>query len=162
MILGITGHRPSVLGCGYSTPNPIYDKVCGELFAKFNELGVSKIISGMALGIDQWSVQVAMKMSIPYIAAVPCDNQDSRWPKESQEKFKYFLDNASEVVVVSPGAYSPEKMHIRDRWIVDHSESLLAVWNGIAKGGTYGTIRYAQSQLFNRPGYKMYRINPKI
>jgi len=160
MILGITGHRPPGLGCGYDIPNPVYDKLCKALQDKFQELSVDKIISGMALGTDQWAAWAAMELNIPFIAAVPCDGQDSQWPDESKAKFKFLLDSASEVVVVSPGPYAPEKMHLRDRWIVDHSDALLGVWNGIQKGGTYGTIRYAQKQQVKRPEYKIHIIDP--
>ena len=160
MIIGITGHRPPGLGCGYDIPNPVYDKVCQALSDKFTELKADKIISGMALGTDQWVAMTAVKMSIPFIAAVPCDGQDSQWPDESKAKFKLLLDGAAEVVIVLPGPYAPEKMHLRDRWIVDHSDMLVAVWNGYPKGGTFGTIRYAQKQQTKRPDYKIHIIDP--
>jgi uncharacterized phage-like protein YoqJ len=160
MILAITGHRPPSLG-GYNIPNPTYDKIMQALEGKFKELKPEKIISGMALGTDQWAAEMAMKLGIPFIAAVPCDGQDSKWPEESKRKYKTILDSAVEVVVVSPGPYAPDKMHTRDRWMVDHSNELLAVWSGIRHGGTFGTIRYAEKQQNkSRPEYKIHVINP--
>jgi uncharacterized phage-like protein YoqJ len=160
MILGITGHRPPGLGCSYDIPNPTYDKVYQALQEKFKELKVEKVISGMALGTDQWAAVAAMDLGIPFVAAVPFEGQESKWPEESQKKFRFLLDSAVEVVVVSPGGYSPEKMHIRDRWIVDNSNALLGVWNGIRHGGTYGTIRYAEKQINKGREYKIHIINP--
>lgn len=161
MILGITGHRPPLVG-GYEIPNPIYEKVYRALQEKFHELCPHKIISGMALGSDQYAAWAAMELNIPFIAAVPCDGQDSKWPEESRLKFKTLLDAAAEIVVVSPGPYSPEKMHVRDRWIVDHSDALCAVWTGIKQGGTFGTIRYAEKQINKGRNYMIHVINPDL
>ena len=160
MIVGITGHRPPGLGCSYDIPNPTFDKICKALEEKFTELGATKIISGMALGADQYAAMTAIKMGIPFIAAVPFDGQDSMWPEESRTKFRLLLDKAIEVVVVSPGPYAPSKMHLRDRWIVDNSNSLVAIWNGIEHGGTFGTVRYAQKQQKTRNEYNIHVINP--
>lgn len=159
MILGITGHRPPSLG-GYDIPNPTYEKVYTALQDKFHELQPKKIISGMALGTDQWAAWAAHELDIPFIAAVPCEGQDSKWPEESKRKFKHLLDLADEVVVVSPGPYAPEKMHLRDRWIVDNSDALCAVWSGIRHGGTFGTVRYAQKQQNKGREYNIHVINP--
>lgn len=145
---------------GYDIPNPTYDKVCKALRDKFHELKPDKIISGMALGTDQWAAEAAMELGIPFIAAVPCDGQDSMWPDESKRKYQVILDSAAEVVVVSPGPYAPAKMHERDRWMVDHSDMLLGVWSGVRKGGTFGTIRYAEKQQRLRPDYQIHIINP--
>lgn len=160
MILGITGHRPPSLG-GYDIPNPMYEKVYRALQDAFHQLRPSKIISGMAQGTDQWAAWAAMELDIPYIAAVPCDGQDSMWPEMAKRKYKILLDSAAEVVVVSPGKYAPEKMHQRDRWIVDNSDSLLAVWSGIRHGGTFATVRHAEKQQNKgRSDYKIHIINP--
>lgn len=159
MILGITGHRPPGLDCSYDIPNPTYEKVYYSIQKKFHELSPTKIISGMALGVDQWAASAAIELNIPVIAAVPCDNQSSKWPEKSQRIYKMIIESCAEVIIVSPGPYSPEKMHLRDRWIVDNSNSLLAVWNGITHGGTFGTIRYAQK--LNKPNYNIHIINPK-
>lgn len=42
---------------------------------------------------------------------------------------------------------------------MDNSDCLLAVWNGIEKGGTYSTIRYAQKQQKIREDYRIKIIN---
>jgi uncharacterized phage-like protein YoqJ len=160
MILGITGHRPHPYLGGYNIPNPTYEKVYQALQDKFHELCPEKIISGMALGTDQWAAWAAMELSIPFIAAVPFEGQDSKWPDESKRKFKVLLDSAAEVVIVSPGGYALEKMHIRDRWIVDNSNALCAVWTGIRQGGTFGTIRYAENEINKGREYKIHFINP--
>lgn len=163
MILGITGHRPSSPSMGgYTIPNPTYEKVYAALKEKFELLKPNKIISGMALGTDQWAVSVALELEIPFVAAVPCDGQDRMWPDDSKAKYKEYLDLAEEVVIVSPGPYAPEKMHFRDKWIVDNSDCLLGVWSGIRKGGTFATIRYAEKSINRGRDYDIYLINPDL
>lgn len=34
--------------------------------------------------------------------------------------------------------------HIRDRYMVDHAEKTIAFWDGIKKGGTFNTKKYAE------------------
>ncbi len=161
MILGITGHRPASPGMGgYNIPNPTYEKIYKALTEKIKELNPEKIISGMALGTDQWAACVAIDLGIPFIAAVPFEGQDSQWPTESRQKFRELLSQAIEVVVVSPGSYAPEKMHLRDRWIVDNSDQLLGVWNGFRQGGTFGTLRYAEKEINKGREYKIHIIDP--
>jgi len=159
MILGITGHRPNLIG-GWQIPNPTYDKVCKALYCKFEELNPDKIISGMAQGVDQWAVEQAITLSIPFTAAIPCDNQDSQWPEESKKRYHELLALAEDSVVVSPGPYASFKMHERDRWIVNHSDNLLAVWSGIRKGGTFATVRIGEKHQQKNPNYMIYIINP--
>ena len=146
MILGVTGHRPQGLGCGYNVPNPTYNKICKAIKEELIKINPSKIISGMAQGVDSWAVHVALELGIPYIAAVPCEGQDKAWPDYSKAHYKELLKSAVEVVIVSPGGYSPIKMKIRDEWLVDNCTSLLAVWSGITHGGTYHTVQYAKSK----------------
>jgi len=160
MKLAMTGHRPKSLGMGYEIPNPIYDKIYNAILEKFQELSPEKIISGMALGVDTAACWAAIELNIPFVAAVPCDGQDSMWPEDTKRIYRHLLSLAEKVVIVSPGSYAPDKMHTRDRWMIDNSDCLLAVWNGVEKGGTYGTVRYAQKQQLVRPEYKIHRINP--
>jgi len=63
-------------------------------------------------------------------------------------------------VVVSPGSYSPEKMHVRDRWIIDNSNQLLAIWTGTQYGGTFATIKYAEKKVKANQDHKINIINP--
>jgi len=145
MIISITGHRPADLG-GYEIPNPVYDNVRKLLTEKFKELNPQMVISGMALGADQWAAYVAIELCIPFTAAVPCDNQDSRWPADSRKQYQELLGLAAKVVVVSPGPYAAYKMHKRSQWMVDNSDVLVAIWTGKQHGGTFSCVQYAKSQ----------------
>lgn len=143
MIVAFTGHRPDKLG-GYKLPNPTYTKVCREIEKALKEIQPAKTISGMALGVDQWAAYISYKLKIPFIAAIPFEKQESKWPQSSQDTYFKLVKLASEQVIVSPGGYSVEKMQIRNKWMVDHCDKLIAIWDGTA-GGTGNCVEYAKS-----------------
>lgn len=145
MIIAFTGHRPDKLG-GYNTPNPIYNYITKELKKTLNELKPDKAISGMALGWDQWAAQICIDLSIPFIAAVPFVGQEKIWPQSSKDVYNRLLKQAIETAIVSEGGYSASKMMIRNEWMVDRCDKLIACYNGDKSGGTYNCIQYALSK----------------
>ncbi|MDO4549571.1 MAG: putative molybdenum carrier protein [Clostridia bacterium] len=62
--------------------------------------------------------------------------------------------NSSENVVLSP-SYHKSCYHLRNRYMVDNSDALMAVWDGKPTGGTAYTVNYAHSQ-----GKQVIIINP--
>src|SRR6185436_11792631 len=91
MIVAFTGHRPDKLG-GYDLPNPIYIKVCQNIAEHLKLLKPDKTISGMALGVDQWAAYISYKLRIPFIAAIPFEGQQTRWPRKSQNTYIKLLN----------------------------------------------------------------------
>ena len=51
--------------------------------------------------------------------------------------------NPAEVVFVSEPGYAAWKMQVRNKWMVDNSDLVLALWNG-TDGGTANCVRYAE------------------
>lgn len=147
-ILAGTGHRPPKLG-GYKLPNPIYIKVCQQTEKILLEEKPDKVISGMALGFDLWLAHVAIKLGIPVLAAVPFDGQESAWPQSSQQLYNALLKKASEIIIVSEGGYSASKMQVRNEFMVDKCDLVLACYNGDQTGGTANCIAYAKNK--NKP-----------
>lgn len=152
MIVAGTGHRPDKLG-GYG-PSAIQEDVRRRIRAALVYLKPSRVISGFALGFDQWLVEEADPLGIPVTAAIPFVGQESRWTREAQRHYRDLLGWCDEQVIVSPGGYSAEKMHARNRWMVNRCGILLAAWDG-SDGGTGGTVRYAKSI-----GRRIARIDP--
>jgi uncharacterized phage-like protein YoqJ len=155
MIVAFTGHRPDKLG-GYKLPNPTYQFVCQQIEQALKELQPEKVISGMALGVDQWAANIAHKLGIPFIAAVPFTGQEKAWPAPSQKTFNTLIKLASEVVIVSEGGYAAYKMQIRNEWMVDRCDKLIAIWDG-TPGGTGNCVKYAQSK-----NKEIFYINPRL
>lgn len=158
MIIAFTGHRPDKLPnkeTGYKLPNPTYIKVCQQIDSLLKELKPEKVISGMALGVDQWAAMIAHKLGIPFVAAIPFDKQESKWPESSQKTYRALHKLASEEVIVSEGGYAAIKMQVRNEWMVNHCDELIAIWDG-SEGGTGNCVKYAKS--VNK---KIHFINPK-
>lgn len=154
MILAFSGHRPDRLG-GYKVPNPTYIKVCQAIDAKLRELKPEKVISGMALGTDQYGAHIAYRLGIPFIAVIPFVGQEKNWPLVSQQAYQSLLKLAAGQIIASEGGYSPEKMQIRNEMMVNIADQVLAVWDG-SPGGTANCLAYAE-----KIGKPIIRINPK-
>lgn len=140
--VGVTGHRPGKLG-GYEfyAPGRIY--VRAEIERALRLLDPSELVSGMALGVDTDAFCVAVSLGIPVIAAVPFVGQERLWKREDQRRYMELLTLAKSIIVVSPGEYSPAKMQVRNEWMVDNSDHMLAVFDG-SRGGTFNCVQYAR------------------
>lgn len=154
-VLAGTGHRPHKLGKEYDLQGKYssYLKKC--ILECFDLLKPRKIIWGGALGFDQLLALVAIEQNIKSIAAIPCDNQEVKWPKASQDLYYSILQNPLVTQkVVSPGPYHISKMQTRNCWMVDNSNAIIAAWDG-SEGGTANCVKYAEKM-----DKLVYRINP--
>ena len=148
-----TGHRPGKLG-GYDPNNQVNLKIRTALHNKIAEAisyNITTFISGGALGVDQWAAESVLSYRdidarIKLIIARPFPSQASKWPKDSQAYYQTLLARADKVVDISPDPYSVNKMQLRNTWMVDQSHAIIAVWDGIEAGGTWGCIKYAKEK----------------
>ncbi len=138
-----TGHRPEKLG-GYA--EYVNERLVLCALKAFETNKPKKVISGMALGWDQALASACVADGIPFIAAVPFEGQEKLWPKPVMRKYRSLLALAEKVVIVSPGPYAAYKMAVRNRWMVDHAELVLALYDGSKEGGTYNCIQYAEQK----------------
>lgn len=143
MIVAFTGHRPTKIG-GYDMKNPQAVSIRQAMRKLLFELAPEKAITGMAQGADQLAAVLCHSMKIPFIAAVPCADQELKWPYAAQEYYHWLLGLAEEVVLVSAGEYSSDKMRRRNEWMVDRADTIIAVYDGSPVGGTANCVRYAR------------------
>lgn len=144
MKVAFTGHRPQKLG-GFDDNTNQFEYVVKQIhqtILQLEKIEPVHIISGMALGVDQWAAEYAAFRKIPFSAYVPCEGQDSRWPQASRDRYNQLLALASEVKLVTKGPYSPWKMQERNKAMVDDCDVLIAVWDGTS-GGTKNCVDYA-------------------
>ncbi len=146
LVISCTGHRPNKLNQEYYHDGPLSKALIKQFWNIFIMYRPTSIISGMALGADQLWAMAAIYHGIPFTAAVPFIGQELKWTQKNQIKYHNILEKASRVVVVSEGGYSPAKMQIRNEWMVDNSQRLVAVHNGTA-GGTMNCIEYARKKM---------------
>ena len=140
MIIAGTGHRPNKTGRYTTESSNRLIKLATEWLEEHKP---SRVISGMALGWDQALGWAAVDLSIPLTAAIPFEGQETMWPAESRRKWANLLSLADQVEIVCEGAYSPAKMQLRNEWMVDNADKVLALWDGTS-GGTANCIGYAQ------------------
>lgn len=94
---------------------------------------VTQVISGMASGWDQALALAALARGIPLVAAVP-DVPNDPDPLRDQ-----ILEMASEV------HFLPSK-ELRNQWMVDRSNRVVALWNGSHDDTTHHCIAYARQK----------------
>lgn len=142
MIVAGTGHRPNKLG-GYN--NEAYLKLVEIAENWIKENKPTKVISGMAQGWDQALAQAAVNLGVPFIAAVPFEGQECKWSEKGRKYYHRLLSKAELVEYVCEEGYAPQKMQIRNQWMVNKCDMILAMWDGTS-GGTANCLKYAYSQ----------------
>lgn len=144
----LTGHRPQDLPCGFDRFHKWkLDKlIILENFLKEKNSEIEALISGMAIGFDQWAAYTAIKQGISVWAYIPCDDQERLWRPEQKTQYNFLLTQCSAVKVISPGPYSVWKMYRRNEAMLRDSDEVLALWNPEKRsGGTYNTVAAALS-----------------
>jgi uncharacterized phage-like protein YoqJ len=147
-----TGHRPERIG-GYD--NLEAERVIKqELTQHVRSIMLSDLstdvefITGMAQGFDTIAGEVIVKLKNKYpkriklIAAIPFVGQQNKWTYEGQKRYIELLIQCDNIVWVDETGYAPWKMHNRNKWMVDHSNEVVALWSG-SSGGTANCIAYA-------------------
>ena len=148
-----TGHRPVRYSFGYDEEH----EKCKQLKVVLNEQiatlvagGIRTFYSGMALGADTWLAEAVLDMrkahpSVRLIAVLPCETQANRWSAEQRERYFDILPNCDEVITLATH-FTSSCMQERNRYMVDCTGYLLAVYDNGTHGGTAYTVRYAQKR----------------
>lgn len=148
-----TGHRPDRLPWGIHENDPRCLALKAQLaqaVAQAYQKGYRHFICGMARGADLYFCEAVLalgreKPDLTIEAAIPFTDQDIYWPQADRDRRAALLDQCHYETVVQHN-YSPSCMARRNRYMVDHSSLLLAVYDGTPKGGTAGTLIYAVQQ----------------
>jgi uncharacterized phage-like protein YoqJ len=158
-----TGHRPKKFAFGYDEDHLDCQRI-KELLREAVERsiadGYTHFISGMALGVDTWAAEIVLELrdsgtSITLEAAIPCQNQERFWKEPSQKIYADILSRVDVKTLVSDYPYAPYLMIKRDKYMVDNSARLIAIYDGTA-GGTQKTYDYAKKKNLD-----IVRIDPK-
>lgn len=143
--IGVTGHRKLLKpeAAVYECTKGVFQKLLAHRNLPINKV---RVLTGMALGFDQLVCDVCFELGIPYVACVPCDNQDALWTPSQQAAYAVRIGRAQEVVNVSPGPYEAWKMHARNGYIVNNSIEMVAHWDGFFAGGTGGCMKLVKGK----------------
>lgn len=147
MTICVTGHRPNKL-YGYDMSDIRYLFLKQELKRILVEEKCTEGITGMALGVDMIFALAIIDLKnegydIKLHCAIPCQGHTSKWfDKKSIDMYNYILSKADKKVIVSNKPYDRFVMQIRNEYMVNNSDKVIAVWNG-SSGGTKNCIDYA-------------------
>ena len=109
--------------------------------------GFTRFMSGFAEGVDQYFAEIVLEMqkSNPALELVAVIPYQKRLDNLRKKKWTYEMLKACADVVVIREEYQPSVYSHRNRYMVEHSDRVIAVYDGREKGGTAGTIRFAHT-----------------
>lgn len=149
-----TGHRPQKLPWGLDESDARCIALKEKLYKAIRFVvhkGKTRFYTGMAMGTDIWCAELVIDLKrklpdagIKLIAVIPHKGQEARFSNEWKARYKYVLQNADERMVLQDH-YTQGCMQRRNRFMVDNSSMLIAVYSGDA-GGTRDTFDYAVSK----------------
>lgn len=148
-----TGHRPQKFSWRYDESAPgcvTLKQMLTEQIEALAADGVTEFLSGMAEGTDTWAALSVLSLrdknpAIKLHCILPCEGQADKWNISARELYQSILWQADSVIYVSH-EYHDGCMLERNRYLVNHAGTLLAVYNGEWRGGTAATVRYAQKK----------------
>lgn len=149
MRISVTGHRPNKL-YGYDLNNEKYKELKQKLKNILIENNCTEAITGMALGVDTLFALAVLELKdegydIKLHCAIPCKNHSCKWLKESVDLYNDILKKADIVKIVTNEDYKPYLMQVRNEYMVNLADKVIAVWDG-SNGGTANCVRYAQKK----------------
>ena len=145
-----TGHRPQHLAWGWNENAEDCRKLKRKIYDVAEALydaGIRRFLCGMAIGCDTYFCEEILRLRERYTdvtieAVLPCEDQDSRWTRETRKRYHALLEACDRVIILQR-EYTPGCMQRRNVYMVEKSSVLIAVYQGTA-GGTQNTVRYAQ------------------
>ena len=147
-----TGHRENKLPWRGNEDDPRCERLKQQIFDAVEAVwhgGVRHYICGMANGCDFYFAEAVLRLreehpEVTLEAAVPCEGQASRWSAAQRKRYDRLVSECDFYTVLEK-EYTPECMLRRNRYMVDASGVLIAVYNG-CPGGTRSTLLYAMRQ----------------
>lgn len=128
-----TGHRPHKLPFLLDEDHPQYrlleQRLTKEILEKILMHDCDTFLTGMAQGVDMLCAELVLKLrkliGVPLrlVCVIPYLAQAQRWDTAEQARYKSIL--------------------ARNRFLVDHSMHIIAVYDGMSAGGTKYTLDYA-------------------
>jgi len=147
-----TGHRPEKLPWGSDEGDPrcalLKRKLRDAVESAYDE-GLRHFICGMARGCDLYFAEIVLSLraergDVTLEAAVPCPTQPDSWPEADRIRWRQILA-VCDLETMVQDHYTPGCMLRRNRYMVDHSALVIAVYDG-TNGGTRRTLEYAIRQ----------------
>lgn len=151
LALAFTGHRPETLPFeeNEATAQCIHLKtlIRQEILQRASQ-GYGTFYCGAARGADILFGEqfLAIKKEhfsdLCLVCVIPYEGQANNWTNAWRDRYFSLLEHADCEVLIS-ARYTSDCYHSRNRYMVDHADALLSVFNGQHSGGTFYTTKYA-------------------
>ena len=157
-----TGHRSQKLPWRFDEEDQRCKAMKSTLrfeIEKAIQRGYRTFLCGMALGFDMICAETVIDLKKKYsdvkiVGALPCKTQDIKWFDKDRKRYRDLLNRLDCVRCIYDEYIGAECMLERNRYMVDNSSLMIALFNGLS-GGTKSTIDYAK-----REGLEIVIIKP--
>ena len=146
-----TGHRPQSISYLWDESSIQSVKLREEMKSTVIELiknhNVIHFISGMAIGVDMIAAEIVLELKEDYPqitleCAIPCETQANKWTEKYRDRYFSIIERSDKETLLQTH-YTADCMHKRNKYMVDNSDYVIAVWNG-SPSGTGKTVLYAK------------------
>ena len=143
-----TGHRPDKIELGEKEIKPLLEKAIDKAISE----GFVTFITGMAMGTDIWAAEIVLdrkkkNKNLHLICALPHSGFENRRNFTEKIRFSKIIKKADLVKEINDH-YFTGCYQVRNEWMVDRSNLVIAVFNG-QKSGTKNTLDYAIEKGIN-------------
>ena len=167
-----TGHRPKEL----QGKEELVKKTLEKLIRAAYQKNYRRFISGMAMGVDMYAAQIVIELKqefpdIQLILAIPFPGQTKQFPNKEKNDWNNIVKKADEIHAYNPDKKQYEKFKAkeiielnenapqwqyyeavnwldkRNKWMIEKSDAVIAVWSGTQKGGTANAIKDAMLKI---------------
>lgn len=154
MNVAFTGHRPESLPFGDDEQNETFLRIKQMLLEEIKywaAQGYGTFYEGVARGMDiVFGEQVLLAKEQGYpdiklVGVIPFEEQAAHWNDAWRDRYFTLMANSDDEVLIS-AHYTKECFHQRNRYMVDRSDVLIAVYDGLGSGGTAYTVQYAMDK----------------
>lgn len=141
MAIGVTGHR------NLRDPEKVsqaVDRALAHILAVYGQAGL-QLISPLAEGADRLVVWRALEKYTPHLV-IPLPLERDEYLRDfksiaSKAVFTTLLEQGGEVIQLPPQPTREESYLAAGRYVLAHSEVLVALWDGEPARGTGGTAQ---------------------
>ena len=142
--IAFTGHRPKDL------MGKRYLDFRDALIAIVKDRTDLHFVVGGALGVDTWAAEFAIAHGIPFTLVLPF---------RPEVMGKYWTQLQRHIIHDEP-SYDVRAYQLRNEFMVNAADIVLAVWTGKKDGGTANCIRYALQ--VGKPAYNLWPLQGKL
>ena len=147
-----TGHRPEKLPWRGDESDPrclaLKERLAAAVEDAYDK-GMRHFLCGMARGAVFYFCDAVLELrerrsGVTLEAVIPCEEQAARWSERERERWFSLVERCDGETMLQHH-YDKGCMLRRNRYLVDHSSMLIAVYDGML-GGTMYTLSYAMKR----------------